>query len=224
MHEFQCILKGHGINGVSILDHDFVREDVGGLYRGVPDDELALLAARNQPHAYSELLNRFTKIMLTKIAALRPYGIDADDLMQECSLGLLSAVRGFSPGEGASFRTYAGICIDNRLRSAIRGSTRAKHKPLSGYMELSDFEQTNAIELADAGADPEAQILINESVAELKQRTLSLLSDVEYRVFQLYLAGRSYQQIANALNITTKAVDNAVQRVRRKLKKVVSAN
>lgn len=201
----------------------FVRDDVGGIYRGVSDEQLALYAAQKRPLAFSELLNRFTPIMLRKIGAARPCGMDSDDLMQECSLGLLNAVESYSHDGGASFATYAGVCIDNRLRSVLRGSRRDKNKPLSYYLELSELlEQPEEAAQADpAGTDPEAMVLINEGVGELRAVMRSLLSDVEYSVFTLYLAGQTYEEIARRMAIAPKAVDNAIQRVRRKLKKAV---
>ena len=201
------------------MPHRIVPEDISELYRGVSDDELAALAAHEQ-QAFPELLNRYYRIILYKVAHVKACGMDADDLMQEASLGLYSAVRSFSAKENASFRTYAGVCIDNRLRSAIRNSARDKNKPLSHYMELSDYyKQEDAFSAADAGTDPEAMVLIDESVAELRQRLMELLSEKEYQVFtQYHLHDCSYEDIAECLGMDTKAVDNALQRVRRKLK------
>lgn len=200
-----------------------VREDVGDIFGGVSDEELAALAKAKQPHAFPELLNRFYQLMLYKVANVRArgssFGVDMDDLMQEASLGLHGAVVTFSPDEGASFRTYAGVCIDNRLRSAMRKSAREKNKPLTHYIELSDLcEGEDALDKADAGADPEAQVLIGESVSELRAHMRALLSDNEYNTFTQYLSGCSYEDIAKSLGTNTKAVDNALQRVRRKLR------
>ncbi len=200
-----------------------VLEDVNERFRGIPDEELAALAAQ-EPQAFSELLGRYYRIILYKVANVKACGMDADDLMQEASLGLYSAVRGYSDRESASFRTYAGVCIDNRLRSAIRNSARDKNKPLSHYMELSDYyRQEDAFSAADAGTDPEATVLIDESVAELRQRLRELLSEKEYQVFtQYHLNDCSYEDIAKCLGMDAKAVDNALQRVRRKLKNALS--
>ena len=201
----------------------FVRDDVGGKYSGISDEVLVEYARQKRELAFSELLNRFTKMMLAKIAGAHPCGIDADDLMQECSLGLLDAVESYSPQAGASFATYAGVCMDNRVRSAMRKSAREKNRPLSCYLELSELEEQPEVAIqADAGADPEAMVLINEGVEELRTRIKSLLTDVEYKVFTLYLSGRSYEETAKSLGITSKAVDNAIQRVRRKLRKAVA--
>jgi len=199
--------------------------DVGNRFDGVSDEELALMALKEQ-QAFPELLNRYYRIILYKVASVKACGMDADDLMQEASLGLYSAVRTFCAKENTSFRTYAGVCIDNRLRSAVRNSARDKNKPLTHYMELSDYyRQEDAFSTADTGTDPEATVLIDESVAELRQRLRELLSEKEYQVFtQYHLNDCSYEDIAKCLGMEAKAVDNALQRVRRKLKKSLSGD
>ena len=214
------MLRKHRMIGVKwALQHKMVLGDVDERYRGTSDDELAALAA-HEPQAFPELLNRYYRIILYKVAHVKACGMDADDLMQEASLGLYSAVQSYTGQEDASFRTFAGVCIDNRLRSAIRNSARDKNKPLSHYMELSDYyKQEDAFSAADAGTDPEATVLIDESVAELRQRLRELLSEREYQVFtQYHLNDCSYEDIAKSLDMDAKAVDNALQRVRRKLK------
>ena len=194
-------------------------EDTGNIFNGVSDEELVRLAAEKHPQAFSELLNRYTKLMLYKISCVKPAGDEAQDLMQECSLALLDAAESYSSDGKASFRTYAGVCIDNRLRSVMRRSETDKNKPLSGYMELSDYlSRSEGSGEVSGGTDPEEQILINESIAELHQWLKQELSELEYKVFTMYLAGRSYQDIAKSAGIAEKAVNNALQRVRRKLK------
>lgn len=207
------------MRGVLILQHEFVREDVGDMFLGKSDEELARLALKKQPHAFSELLNRYTRLMLYKISCVRSGGSEADDFMQECSLGLLDAVESYSAEEKASFRTYAGVCMDNRLKTALRKSASEKNKPLRGYVEISDYlEGSDADNTLGRGINPEEQMLINESAAELKQRLKELLSKKEHEVFSLYLSGRSYEEISKAMGVSLKTVDNALQRVRRKLK------
>lgn len=193
-------------------------------YVGVSDDALAALifpgdsrtVASADSAAFTELFCRFADLMLYRIAGMRPCGLDADDLMQECSIGLLNAARGFRSDGAASFRTYATVCIDNRLRSVVRGSLRNGQRPLREYVELSELDGDSA-ELADPTPDPEALVLISESVSELRDRMASMLSETEFSVFTEYLSGASYEQIAAKLGISTKSVDNAIQRARRKL-------
>ena len=201
------------------MPHDFVREDVGQLFCEVSDEELSAMAHEKDQKAFSELLNRYTEVMLGKIAYIKPCGMDADDIMQECSLGLLDAVNGYKTDGGASFRTFAGVSMDNRIKSAVRSGARDKNKPLSCYVELSNYY---ASERADGCTDPEELVLIQESVAELRGYMVSLLSDTEYHVLDSYLSGASYDAIAAELGICAKSVDNALQRVRRKLRRAVA--
>ena len=202
-----------------ILQRDFVREDVGDMFLGTTDEELARLVMEKQPHSFSEMLNRYTRLMLYKISCIRSGAAEADDLMQECSLGLLDAAENFSAEGAASFRTYAGICIENRLKTVMRMSGSEKNKPLRGYVEISDYlEGSDADDTLGKGVDPEEQILIKESVSELRQKLKELLSKREYKVFSLYLNGCSYDEIAKKVGISPKAVDNALQRARRKLR------
>lgn len=201
------------------MQRNFVREDMGDMFLGINDEELARLAKNKHPHAFSELLNRYTKLMLYKISCVKPGGSEADDFMQECSLALLDAVDSYSSENKASFKTFAGVCIDNRLKSVLRKSESEKNKPLLGYVEITDYlESSDAGSAASKGNDPEEQMLINESVAELRQRLAEQLSDTEYKVFFMYLNGRSYENIAKNIGVSQKTVDNALQRVRRKLK------
>ena len=201
------------------MQRNFVREDVGDMFLGINDEELARLAEKKHPHAFSELLNRYTRLMLYKISCIRPGGLEADDFMQECSLALLDAVGSYSSENKASFKTYAGVCIDNRLKSVLRKSESEKNKPMLGYVEINDYlESSEAGSAVSKGSDPEEQILISESAAELRQRLTELLSKTEYEVFSMYLNGRSYEDIAKSIGVSQKTVDNALQRVRRKLK------
>jgi len=189
------------------------------MFLGVSDEELVRLAAEKQPHAFSELLNRYTKLILYKISRIKPVADETEDYMQECSLALLKAVGSYSAEGKASFRTYAGVCIENCLLSVLRSEESDKNKPLSGYMEISDYYSRTDISGEVSGeTDPEEQILIRESVEELQQQLKKRLSELEYKVFTMYLAGRSYHDIAEYFGISEKAVNNALQRVRRKLK------
>lgn len=186
-------------------------------YVSFSDEALAALAAEKDQTAFSVLLERYNRLMLSKVSTIAPRGLDTADLMQECALGLLDAVRGFSANGGAAFRTFASVCIDNRLKSVLRKSARIKNRLMTDYVELSD-----ATESEDLSANPELQMLVREGVDELRHYMSVLLSDTEQKVFSLYLQGNTYDHIAKAVGISSKSVDNALQRVRRKLKSAVS--
>lgn len=164
---------------------------------------------------YSELLNRYTDMMISKVVNITLSGVDAYDLMQVCAIGLLYAALSYSTEGGASFATYASRCIDNRIRTALKSGKRKKHLPLSGY---SDIEEVGDTLFIDPDSDPETRALIDESVSEMTAQMSQVLSDTEHAVFADSLCGFSYQQISGHLGISVKAVDNALQRARRKLR------
>lgn len=196
----------------------FCRDDTSSLFIGVTDEELVSLAAKKHPNAFSELLNRYTRLMLYRISCIKPVSDETEDYMQECSIALLDAVESYTPGK-ASFRTYASTCIDNRLRSVRRSANSEKNRPMSGYLEINDYlAQPDVCNEAAPLSDPEEQMMISESISELHQRLRARLSEREYKVFTMYLSGRSYDYIAASLGMTRKSVSNALQRVRAKLR------
>ncbi len=193
-------------------------------YTTLTDEQLQSLAAGGDAGAEEELIERCTR--LVKICA-RPYflaGGDSEDLIQEGMLGLLAAIRGFDPRPGALFRQYAEVCVRNRIRQAVRSASRKKHDPLNGgvsleYVILSEesSELTNHVQPELYGRSPEEQVLARESEKEFYSTFSRCLSSFETEVLFHFLDGKSYRQIAASLGKTEKAVDNAVQRIRRKL-------
>jgi len=154
-------------------------------------------------------------------ACSRPYflaGGDSEDLMQEGMLGLLSAIRSYDPQKKVQFSTYAEFCIRRRLYSAIRSATSNKHSPLNNYISLEsplfDENETNGSYFL---RDPEDFVIASERFAEVSERFYGALSRFETRVLRLYLEGMSYDEMAAHLDKPNKSVDNAVQRIRRKL-------
>jgi RNA polymerase sporulation-specific sigma factor len=182
------------------------------------DAELWSLAASGDPAAEEILIAEYSR--LVKICA-RPYflaGADSEDLIQEGMLGLLSAVRHYDPAKDVKFSTYAEFCIRRRLFSAIKSATRFKHIPLNDSISLEspEIDENNAqgpLHLRD----PEEFVIARERVDEITDRLNGSLSRFESKVLGLYLEGLSYEEMAVKLNKTPKSVDNAVQRIRRKL-------
>lgn len=184
------------------------------------DETLCNRAASGDRIAEETLVLRYAR--LVRIFA-RPYflaGGDSEDLIQEGMVGLLKAVREYDSTRDASFRTYAEICIKNRLYSAIRAATRDKHMPLNRYIP---FEHSLLQELSDrsvsgnSASDPEALVLQQEACTEFLDGVKDRLSSFERDVLELYLQGLSYSEIAAELRCPPKSTDNAVQRIRRKL-------
>lgn len=183
------------------------------------DEQLQALAAERRSGAEEALAERYVR--LVRVCA-RPYflnGGDSEDLTQEGMLGLLSAIREFDAGKGASFKTYAEICIRNRIQSAIRSAARKKHAPLNDGVSLDDVlsDESQSLGSQYFQRSPEEQVLARETEKEFISAYSRRLSKLEAQVLSLFLEGLSYQEMAAALGRDTKAVDNAVQRIRKKL-------
>ena len=188
-------------------------------YMVLTDEELQSLAAERQVDAEEALAERYVR--LVRVCA-RPYflnGGDSEDLTQEGMLGLLSAIREYDAGKGASFKTYAEICIRNRIQSAIRSAARKKHAPLNDGVSLDEVlsDESQSLGTQYFQRSPEEQVLARETEKEFITAYSRRLSKLEAQVLSLFLDGLSYQEMAVALGRDTKAVDNAVQRIRKKL-------
>lgn len=196
-------------------------------YSNYSDNDLITLVRKGDRIAEEQLALRYTR--LVKVCS-RPYflvGGDGEDLIQEGMLGLLSAIREYDPSLNASFKTYAEICVKRRIYSAIKTASRKKHEPLNDMVSfddvLSDENLSNAASYGDAyRRSPEEQVLARESAEEIIQTYSRFLSKFESEILKLYLSGSSYSEIAEACGKTEKSVDNAVQRIRRKLARSLS--
>ncbi|MBW7573390.1 sigma-70 family RNA polymerase sigma factor [Caproiciproducens sp. AGMB10547] len=183
------------------------------------DSQLACLVSSGNSDAFVELTARYMSLIRVKAAPFRCAMLEADDLCQEGLLGLLSAARTYDSAGKAGFKTYAGICINNRIIMAYRTAASRKNLPLNNFVSLSD-DGTHMI-MTDCASDPETVLLDSESYAAMQLRMKQLLSKLEQQVLMLYLGGCSYHDIAVKLSVSSKAVDNALQRVRLKLKQLL---
>jgi RNA polymerase sporulation-specific sigma factor len=185
------------------------------------DAELQRLAAQGDRAAEEALAARYMQLVRVCARPLFLAGGDSEDLSQEGMFGLLSAIREFDPAQGVSFRSFAEHCIRMRLYSAIKSASRLKHLPLNDSMPLEQLSDDPSSQLSAAPElfrrSPEDLVLARESKEELKTLFAQCLSPMEKRVLDLYLDGLSYRNIAQILKKDEKAVDNAVQRIRRKL-------
>ena len=186
-----------------------------------PDEALCLLAAAGNRLAEETLVTRYNRLVRT---CARPFflaGGDSEDLTQEGMVGLITAVRGFDAGKETSFRTFAEICIRSRLYSVLRAAARDKHQPLNQSLSLDDshFDSdpltsgTNNL----AQRNPEDFLIDREHTAALLSGVRKQLSEFEAKILGFYLDGLSCREIAKAVNKPPKSVDNAVQRIRRKV-------
>ncbi len=174
------------------------------------DAELIALFRNGDQTAFQQLAVRYMFVIRRKSADLFDKGVEADDLLQEGFLALHSAVNTYNETSGASFGTYAGVCIRNRLVSAVRSAGLKKNnvctQPLSDDIPFP------------TDREPENALIIKEDLDKLLQYIRNSLSPAELQVLSLYLDGKSYDEISAALGISRKSCDNAMQRVRRKLR------
>ena len=174
------------------------------------DEELCRLVASGDRDAEAVLVKRYLR--LVRVCA-RPYflaGGDSEDLIQEATFGLLKAIREFAPGRDAKFKTFAEVCIRNRIRSAVATASRSKHAPLNDSVP---FESP----MLGIGASPEELYISREEEAERLSRLAQKLSPLERKILKLFLHGLSYREISEQVGRPAKSVDNAIQRIRRKV-------
>lgn len=183
------------------------------------DDQLVCLVKSGNSDAFVELTARFMSLIRVKASPFRCTMLEADDLCQEGLLGLLGAARSYDIKGKAGFRTYAGICINNRIIMAYRTASSQKNIPLNNSVSLSDG--CSQMDISDCTKDPETMLLNSESFKTIQQKIHTLLSKLEQQVLMLYLGGCSYQEIAAELRVSPKVVDNALQRVRLKLRQLL---
>lgn len=179
--------------------------------------------------ASCELVKRYRSLIRYKARTYFLVGADREDIIQEGMIGLFKAIRDYDPTRQASFHSFAELCVTRQIITAVKSSTRHKHSPLNGYVSLSrpaGSEDEGERLLSDIIAareicDP-AEIVIGAWEAEfIRGGVVEALSPFEHEVLRLYTSGQSYQQIADQLDRHTKAVDNALQRVKRKLESQV---
>ncbi|MCU1351455.1 MAG: polymerase, sigma-24 subunit, subfamily [Acidimicrobiales bacterium] len=189
------------------------------------DPDLAALAQAGDDGAFAALIDRYRRFARAKSRGYFLVGGDSEDLEQEALIGLYKAVRDFRPEHLASFRAFAELCITRQLITAIKTATRQKHQPLNQYVSISGSrgsddtserseEEILPIELL---SDPADRLVAEERVASMRESMGRRLSGFEIEVLGLYVAGNSYQDIAVRLDRHVKSIDNAIQRIKRKL-------
>ena len=197
-------------------------------YTEYTDEELVELLRQGDTEVMDYLLEKYKFIVRQKARVLYLAGGEADDLIQEGMIGLFKAIRDYRGDKEASFYTFAQLCVDRQMYNAIQSSTRQKHQPLNSYISLNkpvfeeDSEETY-LDLLQEGEllNPEALLIGQENKNFLENQMEKNLSSFESRVLTLYLQGRSYFEIANMLDKPEKSIDNALQRVKKKLEKFV---
>ena len=196
-------------------------------YESLTDEELITLFRDGDQEAMEMLLNKYKEMVLRKAKSMYILGGDSDDLIQEGMLGLFKAVRDYDCGRDASFRTFAQLCVTRQLYTAVKASSRKKHLPLNTAISLSrpvredgeeDEDFVDCLE-ADASSNPEVYLIGQEEMERLEEKIEKELSPFEKQVLELHLTGMGYVEIAHVLNRDEKSTDNALQRIRTKLRR-----
>lgn len=198
------------------------------IYKKAKDEELVLMAQNGDDAAQEYLLDKYKSLVRAKSRAYFLIGADSEDIIQEGMIGLYKAVRDYNEEKNASFRSFAELCVNRQMITAIKAATRQKHQPLNSYVSLNkpvyeeESEQTYMDFLQSSSGsllNPEALLIGQENKSFLEDQMVKKLSSFETRVLVLYLQGRSYFEIARVLDKPEKSIDNALQRVKKKLEK-----
>lgn len=186
------------------------------------DEQLAELVNQGDSEAFAELTVRYMSIVRARVSPFHADRVETEDLCQEGLLGLLRAAQTYDPKNRASFRTYAGVCISNRVIMAYRSAAAHKNDPLNNFVSLSE-ENAPDFASGDRSVNPETLITDREGFQSICDEISNILTPMENSVLRLYLGGCSYSEIAKKMSVTVKAADNALQRVRYKLKHIKQA-
>src|SRR5688572_9442008 len=189
------------------------------------DGYLIALAKQGSPDAYDRLVRRYHPFVRLKASSYFLIGGDSEDLVQEGLVGLYKAIRDYRADRESSFRNFAELCITRQIITAVKTATRNKHTPLNGYVSFSstpagatDSEPTlDEVLPGPRTSDPVTQVISSEELRSLVACLSTVLSELEARVLSRYLDGHSYQAIGERLGCDAKTVDNALQRVKRKV-------
>lgn len=199
-------------------------------YKQITDEELIVRLRDGEEQITDYIMDKYKNLVRSKAGSMFILGADRDDLIQEGMIGLFKAIRDYDCGRDASFFTFAELCISRQMYSAVQAAGRMKHIPLNSYISLyggstgQGEEEENSVlsVLADNGLNPEDLIIDKENVEYLEKQIEQELSAFEKQVLDLHLTGMSYSQIARVLGRDEKSTDNAMQRLKGKIKKMLT--
>lgn len=190
------------------------------------DEEVVMEAKTGNNKAQEYLISKYENFVKAKAKSYFLIGADKEDIYQEGMIGLYKAIRDFNPEKSTSFKAFAEICVTRQIITAIKTATRQKHIPLNTYVSLNKpiYEEESERTLLDVLSglkisDPEELMISKEQMRFIEEKISEVLSGLERRVLTSYLDGKSYQEIACDLERHSKSIDNALQRVKRKLEK-----
>ncbi|MDP4118672.1 MAG: RNA polymerase sporulation sigma factor SigH [Bacillota bacterium] len=191
------------------------------------DDELVEMA-KSDEYAFEFLVTKYKGIVLSKARGYFLVGADKEDIIQEGMIGLVKAIRDYKREREASFKGFAEICINRQIITAIKSATRQKHIPLNTYVSLSrpvydggDGDSRTMLEIieCDSSLNPEERVIIEESYRGMDEKIMKSLSKFEMNVLEYYLGGNSYAEISRKTGKPVKSIDNALQRIKKKLER-----
>lgn len=190
------------------------------------DESIAILACQGDTQATEYLINKYKNFVRSKARSYFLIGADREDIIQEGMIGLYKAIRDFKGDKLTSFKSFAELCVTRQIITAIKTATRQKHIPLNSYVSLNKpiFDEDSDRTLLDILSgikitDPEELMINQEEYIDIEKKMGEILSGLERKVLMLYLEGKSYQEIAEELRRHVKSIDNALQRVKRKLER-----
>lgn len=195
-------------------------------FRDMTDEQIVKLAQESDGMALEFLLNKYKNFVRSKARSYFLIGADHEDIVQEGMIGLYKAIRDFKEDKLSSFRAFAELCVTRQIITAIKTATRQKHIPLNSYVSLNKpiYEEESDRTLLDVITEgwvtnPEDLLISKEDLSSIEGRIGEMLSGLEKQVLFYYLDGKSYQEISEDLGRHVKSIDNALQRVKRKLQK-----
>lgn len=201
-------------------------EELSSEFESRTDEEIVIEARSGNDRALEYLLIKYQNFVKSKAKSYFLIGADKEDIYQEGMIGLFKAIRDFKDDKLASFKVFAELCITRQIITAVKTATRQKHIPLNTYISLNKpiYDEESDRTLLDiiSGikvSDPEELIIGKEELASIENQIGEVLSELEMEVLMSYLDGKSYQEIACDLDRHAKSIDNALQRVKRKLEK-----
>ena len=190
------------------------------------DEEVVELARQGDNDAQEYLISKYKNFVRAKARSYFLIGADKEDIIQEGMIGLYKAIRDYRPDKLSSFRAFAELCITRQIITAIKTATRQKHIPLNSYISLNKpiYDEDSDRTLLDVISgtrvtDPEELVISQEDFDDIEAKMGEILSSLEWNVLMYYLEGKSYQDIAAGLDRHVKSIDNALQRVKRKLER-----
>ena len=204
--------------------------DMNGRFAEFTDEQIVSLAQHADGQALEFLLNKYKNFVRSKARSYFLIGADHEDIVQEGMIGLYKAIRDYQPSRLSSFHSFAELCVKRQIITAIKAATRQKHVPLNSYVSLNKplYDEESDRTLLDViegrVTNPEDLYISQEDLARIQKQISEVLSDLERQVLDAFMDGKSYQEIAELLGRHVKSIDNALQRVKRKLFKFREEN